>query len=185
MSEKYDPRSVANLLLDEADGLNIPIKHIALQKLLYFAHGLKLIRTRTPLLSGYFEAWQYGPVHPAVYKIFKRCGANTINIRAQKTDILTGEKLPLDVIEDSDTKLLIQSILNSYGNMSTRSLVDLSHTVNSPWAYTVDKARTSATLGLRITDDVILDRFRYHLITVSDSQSNGETVEEAPFSFRN
>ena len=63
----YDPRSIANLLLDEADRLAINITNLSLQKLLYFAHGLSLIEDGKPLVSGYFEAWQHGPVHPLVY----------------------------------------------------------------------------------------------------------------------
>ncbi|URK89026.1 hypothetical protein LP421_15955 [Rhizobium sp. RCAM05350] len=39
MSGEYDPRAVANLLLDEADRLGIKITNLALQKLLYFAHA--------------------------------------------------------------------------------------------------------------------------------------------------
>jgi Protein of unknown function (DUF4065) len=38
---------------------------LELQKLLYFAHAIFLIETGDPLVYGCFEAWQYGPVHPA------------------------------------------------------------------------------------------------------------------------
>jgi uncharacterized phage-associated protein len=34
----YDPRAVANLMLDEADSSGIKVTNLALQKLLYFAH---------------------------------------------------------------------------------------------------------------------------------------------------
>jgi uncharacterized phage-associated protein len=66
----YDPRVVANAIIDRAAQEGQPVTHIALQKLLYFAHGLFLLRHRKPLVSGYFEAWTYGPVHPAVYGAF-------------------------------------------------------------------------------------------------------------------
>jgi uncharacterized phage-associated protein len=59
----YDPRAVANLLLDLADRDDLAITNLVLQKLLYFAHGHFLIRTRCPLVQGGFEAWTYGPVH--------------------------------------------------------------------------------------------------------------------------
>lgn len=54
----YDPRAVANLLLDEADQRGTKVTNLALQKLLYFAHGIHLTQTKQPLLTGYFEAWQ-------------------------------------------------------------------------------------------------------------------------------
>ena len=38
---------------------------LELQKLMYFARAIFLIETDDPLVSGWFEAWQYGPVHPA------------------------------------------------------------------------------------------------------------------------
>lgn len=41
-----DPRSVANLLLDIADKQRLPVTNLALQRLLYFAHALFLIKTR-------------------------------------------------------------------------------------------------------------------------------------------
>ncbi len=64
----HDPRAIANLLLDLADEVGIPIGHVKLQKLIYFAHGVYLLEIGEPLVSGNFEAWQYGPVHPAVYR---------------------------------------------------------------------------------------------------------------------
>ena len=70
----YDPRAVANLLLDLAGNDKLDVSNLALQKLLYFAHAHFLIRTGHPLVQGGFEAWTYGPVHPAVYQAFKSAG---------------------------------------------------------------------------------------------------------------
>src|SRR3954465_5914060 len=95
----FDARSVANLMLNEADRVGISITNLALQKLLYFAHGIFLIENKRPLVSGYFEAWQYGPVHPAVYKAFQSAGSNPIPFRASSQDVLTGESRP---IQDPD-----------------------------------------------------------------------------------
>ncbi|EPZ76727.1 hypothetical protein M798_03280 [Brucella melitensis ADMAS-G1] len=36
----YDPRAIANLMLDEADRSGIQVTNLALQKLLYFAHSI-------------------------------------------------------------------------------------------------------------------------------------------------
>lgn len=65
------------------------LTHVELQKLLYFAHALHLIQRGRPLLSGNFEAWPRGPVHPAVYQAFKTSGANPIRTRAAAKDPFT------------------------------------------------------------------------------------------------
>ena len=54
---RYDPRAVANLLLDEADRRGVRITNLVLQKLLYFAHAQHLAQRGISPLSGYFEAW--------------------------------------------------------------------------------------------------------------------------------
>lgn len=179
--KSYDPRAVANLLLDEAARRNIEITNLALQKLLYFAHGIRLTRTKQPLLSGYFEAWRYGPVHPAVYRAFTDAGSAPIRMRAQGKDPLTGRTRELSTPTDLSVVDLIIQVLRSYGCMSPGRLVDLSHAKGSPWAYVVDKARTDVVFGLRIPDNVIVDRFRYHNISLGAEPRAREPYDDAPF----
>jgi len=167
----FDPRAVANLLLDEADQRDITVTNLALQKLLYFAHGIYLTQNKRPLVSGYFEAWQYGPVHPAVYRAFKDAGSSRIRMRAQAQDPLTGRA----------RELLTPTVLVSYGRMSPGRLVDLSHAKGSPWAFIADKARTDVAFGLRIPDNVIKERFRYHKMSVGEEPKAGEPEDDAPF----
>ena len=41
------------------------LSNLAMQKLLYIAHMYHLgMYDATPLVTGHFEAWDYGPVHP-------------------------------------------------------------------------------------------------------------------------
>lgn len=56
----YDPRALANFMLDEAERNGLALTNLASQKLLYFAHGMFLNETKRPLVKGFFEAWQYG-----------------------------------------------------------------------------------------------------------------------------
>lgn len=181
MNNTYDPRAVANLMLDEADRLGIKITNLALQKLLYFAHAIYLMRTKKPLVSGYFEAWQYGPVHPAAYRAFKDCGSAPITSRATGQDALTGKPREIQKLDDLSLTALLQQVLNSYGRMSPGRLVDLSHAKDSPWAYIADKARTDVAFGFRISDAVILDRFRHHKISVGAEPRSGEPCDDTPF----
>ena len=178
--DPYDPRGVANLMLDEAGRLEIKITNLALQKLLYFAHGHFLVNHKRPLVSGYFEAWQYGPVHPAVYKAFKVSGSAPIIVRAQAQDILTGATKPISQPSNPVVLMLIQHVLASYGSLSPGRLVDISHAKGSPWHYVADKARTDIALGHRIPDNVILERFRHHKVSVGLTPYAGEPGEDTP-----
>ncbi|MEO0621835.1 MAG: Panacea domain-containing protein [Pseudomonadota bacterium] len=177
----YDARAIANLLLDEADQRNIVVTNLALQKLLYFAHGIHLSQTKKPLLSGYFEAWQYGPVHPAVYRAFKQAGSQAIRMRAKGQDPLSGRTRELPPPTDLEVVDLVRRVLGSYGRMLPSRLVDLSHAKGAPWAVIVDKARTDVAFGLRIPDNVIVDRFRYHTMSLSAEPRAGEPEDDAPF----
>jgi len=111
----YDPRAIANLMLDEADRSGINVTNLALQKLLYFAHSIFLIESKHPLVSGYFEAWQYGPVHPTVYSAFKTAGSSPIDFRADRQDVLTGERTPLPLPDNHTIRRHIARIMTSYG----------------------------------------------------------------------
>ena len=177
----YDPRAVANLMLDEADRNGIRLTNLALQKLLYFAHGIFLNETKRPLVKGYFEAWQYGPVHPTTYKAFRSSGSEPIRTRAEGQDALTGYKKPIAETVNPAVRRLLQQVLNSYGKLSAGRLVDLSHAKNSPWHHIVEKGRTSVAFGLRIPDDVILDRFKFHKVSIGIASVAGEPSEDTPF----
>lgn len=177
----YDPRGVANLMLDEADRVSVKLTNLALQKLLYFAHGIHLVQTKEPLVSGYFEAWQYGPVHPSAYKSFKAAGSSAITFRATGQDPLTGAAREVATPSDPRLTSLMQQVIGSYGRMSPGRLVDLSHAKGSPWSHVVDKARTEVAFGLRISDSVILERFRHHKVSIGLEPLSGEPSDDSPF----
>lgn len=176
----YDPRGVANLMLNEAQRLEIDVTNLALQKLLYFAHGLFLINHKRPLVSGYFEAWEHGPVHPTVYQAFKEAGGRPITFRATSQNILTGHSHTIPLPVEIPVRLLIQHILGSFGRLSPGRLVDISHAKAAPWDFIVNKSRTSVAFGLRIPDNVIVDRFRYHKVSIGDTPRVGEPSEDTP-----
>ena len=176
-----DPRSVANLMLDDGQAYGYPITNLALQKLLYFAHGLFLIETDQPLVSGYFEAWQYGPVHPTLYQSFKEAGSTPITFRACKVDILTGVKTEVAASSDPSVKRCVNRVLNSYGPATPGQLINVSHAKMAPWDFVVKKGRKSVALGLRIPNDVIKERFKFHKAPVLEQSQIGEPVEDTPF----
>ena len=176
----YDPRAICNLMLDEAEGRE-PITNLALQKLLYFAHGLYLVQTKRPLVSGYFEAWRHGPVHPSAYRAFKMAAGRPIDFRAEARDPLTGNPRAIAPPHDPTALGYIRRVVSTFGRMSTGRLVDVSHARGAPWQFVVDEARTKMAFGLRIPDNVILERFKYHKVTVGDGPTKGDPSEDSPF----
>jgi uncharacterized phage-associated protein len=166
-SPPYDPRAVANLLLDTADSFGIDVSNLALQKLLYFAHAHFLIETGTPLVQGAFEAWTNGPVHPAIYQSFKAAGREPIRIRATRRNIMTGEIRPLVPPCHPDVRRHIRKVLDAYGHLSPGLLVAISHAPRGPWATIRDRALHGTSLGARIPDSLTVERFRFQKIAVS------------------
>jgi uncharacterized phage-associated protein len=177
----WDPRSICNLILDEADRRQRPITNLVLQKLLYFAHGAFLMGTQEPLVSGYFEAWQYGPVHPAAYLAFKAAGAKNISFRATRRDLVARVDLPVEIPADGRTIDYVSRVVSGYGGLSARQLVDISHARHGPWWAVVDKARTGVAFGMRIPEDVILDRFQHHKVSLSAHSNSDNPREDRPF----
>lgn len=174
----FDPRAVANLMLDEALAASTPLTHIAVQKLLYFAHALFLIKQKQPLVSGYFEAWQYGPVHPAVFRAFRGSGRTPITTRADSVDPVTGVITQVPVPESLPARRTVRTIIEQYGSMSPGRLVEISHAKGAPWDIVVNKAKTSVALGLRIPDNLIKERFQFHKVSVGQDPRIGELHEE-------
>ncbi|SUW69031.1 Panacea domain-containing protein [Bordetella avium] len=55
------------------------LTNLQLQKILYIAHMIHLGRTGRPLIHDeMFEAWDYGPVLPSVYRRASSFGADTV-----------------------------------------------------------------------------------------------------------
>ncbi len=179
-SPPFDPRAVANLLLDTADRRGLGISNLALQKLLYFAHGHFLIQTGRPLVQGAFEAWNNGPVHPAVYHAFKAYGRDPIQGRARGRDVMTGETHALALPQGADVLRHIESVLKAYGHLSPALLVAISHAAKGPWATIRDRAARSTTLGARIPDSLTVECFRYQKIAVASVVETAILADDRP-----
>jgi uncharacterized phage-associated protein len=167
-------------MLDSAEQRRMRLTNLALQKLLYFAHGMFLTSFKKPLVRGYFEAWQYGPVHPTVYQAFKAAEDRPIDFRAVGRNPLTGVQLPIPAPTDSAIIKVLDRVLAAFGDMSPGRLVEISHAKGAPWHVVVGRAQSAATLGLRISDDVILSCFKHHKVSVEPEPRIGEPLEDSP-----
>jgi uncharacterized phage-associated protein len=175
-----DPRVVANYLLDVAAQKGVAMTNLKLQKLLFFAHAISLTEQKTKLVSGYFEAWQFGPVHPTVYQAFKAAGPEPISFRADSLDPVSRERKPLPKLSESATRDICDRVMLHFGRMSAGRLVDVTHAVGGPWHYVVSTSKNGANLGLRIPDEVIVARNGRQKVSVTPTPRAGEPDEDAP-----
>ena len=118
---------IANRILDMADGKGIGLTMMQLHKLVYFAHGWHLAVYGRPLTSDLPEVWRFGPVYPAVYTAFKRSGEEHIKGRAQITATGTTAK----------TDEVLESVVDSLGDVSDFKLTKMTHVKGSPWYETM------------------------------------------------
>jgi uncharacterized phage-associated protein len=167
-------------MLDEGQRHGRGITNLALQKLLYFAHALFLIERKRPLVSGYFEAWEYGPVHPTAYQAFKSARDKSIDFRATQRHIVSGITSPLPGPGEPEVLSHVARIISQYGAMTPGQLVEISHAKGAPWHFVADRPRTGLALGLRISNDTIVSRFKFHKVTVGDVVSTGGPREDSP-----
>lgn len=180
MLSPYEPRSVANLLLASAWQRNQSVTPLALQKLVYFSHGYYLARTKQPLLKGFFEAWQHGPVHPQLYHSFKLWGRNPITRLADRVDLVTGEVSEPERPKDRDVIDAIDRVLMEFNNFTPGQLVTLSHAVGAPWHRVVVAFEKIPGSGVRIPNEIIEKYFAYHKISSTMLQLSEEIDEDSP-----
>ncbi len=177
----HDPRVVANYILEQAWKRQIVLSNLALQKLLYFAHAISLVERKHPLVQGTFEAWKYGPVLPAVYQSFKEYGSAPIITLAEGLNPITRARKTLPTLEDQEAKDVCDRVVMMFGNISPGRLVDLTHAKDGPWDAVISAAENSANLGLRIDDEVIVERFGRHKISIGSIPKSGEPNEDTPY----
>ncbi|MCW5693088.1 MAG: DUF4065 domain-containing protein [Pseudolabrys sp.] len=123
------------------------ITNLGLQKILYLAQmifmgenrGLRLVDTE-------FEAWDYGPVAPDVYRRVRMFGANPIQ------DIFFTEPRSNDGLREAS----LHNVCTFLANKKPAELVAITHWKDGAWA----KNYRPGTLGIRIPDGDILDEYR-------------------------
>ncbi|MDP2765751.1 MAG: DUF4065 domain-containing protein, partial [Brevundimonas sp.] len=154
-SGPYDSRAIANEIVAIARGSGYSVTPLSLQKILYFCHGSFLLSRKRPLVSGYFEAWKNGPVHPVVYNAFNKFGSQPNEAAATALDFTSGEQRALPRVEDGEVCNHLASLVGFYATLPAGTLVEISHVRNGPWWQALNKTGKSAKFGVRITDDLI------------------------------
>lgn len=151
MPAPFPVKAVANAILDKSFAEKRPVSPLKLQKLLYYAHGYYSAAYGQPLVDEAFEAWQYGPVVPAVYHEFKDFGNSPITREA--TDISWDDdevdSIPVPpLFDDPRVQKVIDYVWKQYGHLSAVALSEMTHRPDSPW----DKTMKANKFGLKNVD---------------------------------
>lgn len=77
-SEGFTPQSIANTILLLSYRDKTPVTCLKLVKLVYFVYAWYLAATAKRIFNDPIEAWDYGPVVPAIYHEFKEFGRQPI-----------------------------------------------------------------------------------------------------------
>ncbi len=154
-----DAKGLANLMLDWAEEQGRAITPMKLQKLLYFCHADYVVQFNKGLVKQEFEAWNYGPVIPSIYKEFKSDHKQPIRGRASIFDPVTATRKIASCALPADEEENVRSLFDFYSRFSAEKLSDLSHAHNGPWRQARSLFSNGLNMDRRIPSELI---HRYH-----------------------
>jgi uncharacterized phage-associated protein len=103
---------------------NWGVTNLALQKILYMAHMVHLGRTGKRLVEAQFQAWDYGPVEPSLYRQVRIFGNKPIqDIFFWAPPIVAGPEVST-----------LDEACDFLGQKSPGELVAMTHWQNGAWA---------------------------------------------------
>jgi uncharacterized phage-associated protein len=161
MPAPFSVKAVANAILGKSFADKRPVSPLKLQKLLYYAHGYYSAAYGQPLVDEAFEAWQYGPVVPAVYHEFKDFGNSPITREATDFgwDDEEPEVIPVPpLFDDPRVKKVIDYVWKQYAPLSAVILSEMTHRPDSPWDRTM-KTNKFGLKNMDIPQSLIEDYF--------------------------
>lgn len=148
----FPPLAVANAVLDEARAQGKTLTIMQLLKLVYIAHGWSLALLNAPLVNEEPEAWQHGPVFPAIYREFRRYGSQPIAGNASG---------PFGTVPSAnlsaDQRAIIQSVVMNYGDTHAFALSRITHEPGTPWSQVYRDGHGSSD---EIPNAIIADHYR-------------------------
>lgn len=117
------------------------LSDLKLQKILYLAHMLYAGATQgnKSLIDGHFEAWQYGPVLPDLYRWTKLFGS---------APIPSGLFRNVGDIDDERAEAkIIDRAVAVFGGLSAWRLVQIVHDKKSAWVRLYDRSKRDIVIS--------------------------------------
>lgn len=132
---------IGNLMVFLADKLK-PLYHTKLIKLLYLIDEAAVKDRGIPITWMDYKVWQYGPVAPETYYIKDGNSVFSEFISIKKTDKGT-VIVPKKDFDDSEFSeynfVIINQVLEEYGNRTVDELVQVTHEPGSLWSKTKEE----------------------------------------------
>lgn len=151
VAQAHHPFAIADVLLQKAQAENKSLTPMQLIKLVYIANGWTLGLLDRPLVFGSIEAWQYGPVLPALYHEFKQYGSRSVPVNATEA---FREQL------DDEELQIVDRVWRSYSHLSALQLSTLTHQAGTPWDKIWNEQKGSLRRGALIPPYLIRDHYR-------------------------
>ena len=116
---------IADWFLARAKEDGKPLKHMKLQKLVYFAYGwyYAFYDHDVPLFEEEIYAWRYGPVVKDLYEKYKSFGSAPII-----------PEICEDHTFDEDVSRILRHVWNLYAACSGYQLSEITHRPDAPWS---------------------------------------------------
>lgn len=121
-----DSAIVANYFIQRSFDTGIPLGLVKLLKLVYLGQGWHRGFYDANLISDCAQAWEYGPVIPALFRKLRHIGPNIIDSPLKGYESLHAES----------TIALLDEVWRLYSNHTSRQLSAITHQPRSPWAAT-------------------------------------------------
>lgn len=125
---------------------NWGVTNLALQKILYMAHMVHLGRTGQRLVNAEFQAWDYGPVEPALYRQVRNFGNKPIQ------DVFFWAAPIIGTQEEATLNEACNFLLQK----TPGELVAMTHWQNGAWA----RRYVPGSRGIPIPDADIIAEYR-------------------------
>lgn len=138
-------------------GDRVEMTNLKLNKLVYFAQAVSLKQHGIPLFSDEIQAWNCGPVEPAVYHAFQKYGKNVI--RHPEGSYETSAQL----------HEVAQQVMHTYGELTAFDLTCIIRCEGSAW-----KSVYVPNANNTITDDLIHSSCDGTIDNVMDGTLAGE-----------
>ncbi len=132
---RFCAADVAACIVNLAISNDNPVSNLQLQKILYFAQRDYIRKHDNDILfTDPFEAWQYGPVVPSVYRTYSIFGGSPIFKAAEYRDfnIFIGKREPIQNI-DGDELASISETYRKWGSLPAWRLVESAHKPGGAW----------------------------------------------------
>ena len=144
---------IADWFLAKAKAEDKPLRHMKLQKLVYFAYGWYYAYHNESLFPETIYAFRHGPVVKELYDRFETFGGNPITEDVEKPDF------------ETQAETILSSTWQAYEHYTDFQLSDITHT-HPPW---IDAYRSDKWFAVMSPESI-----RVHFKNLLDKQSNAK-----------